>query len=89
MIQGTLLSLTTSGSRKIDVFMISGFVVYRCHGNIDFSKITIITNFSLNPVSGENARHFDEGKSLKSRLKIIGMAIKKLSRNSLKQKHRQ
>ena len=27
---------TTSGSRKIDVFMISGFVVYRLHGNIDF-----------------------------------------------------
>ena len=36
--------LTTSESRKIDVFMFSGFVAYRCHGNIDFSKITIITN---------------------------------------------
>ena len=36
--------LTTSESRKIDVLMISGFVAYRCHGNIDFSKITIITN---------------------------------------------
>ena len=34
--------------------MISGFVVYRCHGNINFSKIAIITNFSLDPVSGEN-----------------------------------
>ena len=36
------------------VFMISGFVVYRCHDNIDFSKIAIITNFSLTPVSVKN-----------------------------------
>ena len=28
------------------------FVVFRCHGNIDFCKITIIRNFSLNLVSG-------------------------------------
>ena len=37
----------TSGSHKIDVFIISGFVVYHCYGTIDFSKIAIITNFSL------------------------------------------
>ena len=34
--------------------MILGFVVYRYHGNIDFSKLSIITNFSLCPASGEN-----------------------------------
>ena len=50
-----------SGLRKTDVFIISGFVVYRCHGNIDFSKIAIIT----------------------SRFKILGIALKKLYRNTL------
>ena len=39
---------------KIEVFMISRFVVFRCHGNIDFCKITIISNFSLNPLSGKD-----------------------------------
>ena len=34
--------------------MIFEFVVYGCHGNIDFSKLQIITNFSLCPASGEN-----------------------------------
>ena len=65
--------------------MISGFVVYCCHGNIDFSKIAIIINFSLNPVSGENQFHVDSTKEsvLKSRLKILGMALKKLYRNTL------
>ena len=43
-----------SGSRKLDVFMISGFIIYRCHGNIDFPKIEILTTFSVNPISGEN-----------------------------------
>ena len=27
--------------------MIIGFVVYRCHGNIDFLKLSTTTNFSL------------------------------------------
>ena len=40
--------------RKIHVFMISGFVVYRCYDNVDFSKIAVITNFILNPVTSEN-----------------------------------
>ena len=46
--------LATSGSYKIDVFMISDFVIYRCHGNICFSKLTMIKNFNLNPVIGED-----------------------------------
>ena len=33
--------------------MISRFV-FCCNVNIDFSKIAIIRNFSLNPVSGKN-----------------------------------
>ena len=57
-----------------------------CHGNIDFSKITIITNFSLNPVSGENftKENLTKESLLKSRLKIVGMALKKLYRNTLR-----
>ena len=49
--------------------MISGFVVYRCHGNIDFSKIATLTNFRLNPVSGRKF-HVDLTKEslLKSHL---------------------
>ena len=34
--------------------MIARFVVFCCHGNIDFCKITIVINFSVKPVSGEN-----------------------------------
>ena len=75
-----------SGSRKIDIFMISGFVFYRCHGNIDFSKITIITNFSLNQVSGVKF-YVDSTKEslLNSPLKILGMALKQLYQNILKE----
>ena len=70
--------LIVPGSRKIEVFMISRFVAFRCHGNIDFCKIIIIIiNFSLNQVSGEN---FDE---LKSRLKILGMVLEKLYRHTI------
>ena len=53
------------------LFMISGFVVYRCQGNIDFTKVTIITNFSLNPVNGKILRRFDEGKSTKNPFKNL------------------
>ena len=45
--------LSDFGTRKI-VSMISRFVVFRCDDNIDFCKITIIRNFSLNPVSDKN-----------------------------------
>ena len=53
--------------------MISGFVVYHCHGNIDFSKIAIITNFSLNLV--HRVHHVDSTKEsvLKGCLKILSM----------------
>ena len=64
--------------------MIFGFVVYRCHGNIDFSKLLIITNFSLCPASGEKF-HVDpmEESLLKYRLKMFGVALKKLYRITL------
>ena len=64
---------------KIDVYVIIGFVVYCCHGNIDFSKITIITNFSLNPASGDNFTSIRQRKIwqswLKSCLKILPVGI--------------
>ena len=63
--------------------MISGFVVYRCHGNMDFSKIAIMTKFSLNPIGGKNFKK----SLLKSCLKILGMALKKLYRNRLEWLH--
>ena len=49
-----------------------------------FSKIAIITNFSLNPVSGEKF-HVDstKGSLLKSRLKFLDMVLKKMYRNTL------
>ena len=64
--------------------MTSRFVVFRCHGNIDFCKITIIRNINLKPVSAKISRRFDEGKSTKNCLKILGMALEKLYRITLK-----
>ena len=66
----------TSGSHKIDVFMISGFVAYRRHGNIDFSKIAIIRHFRLNQVVKISCR-FDEEKSTKKLFKNLSCGPQK------------
>ena len=62
--------------------MISVLVGYGCHGNIDFSKIAIITNFSLNLVSGENFKSIQE-KSIKKSFKNLRYGPQKLYRNTL------
>ena len=63
--------------------MISGFVVYRCHGNIDFSKLSITTNFSLCPVCGEILRRSDGGKSTKMSFENVRYGSQKTVSNHL------
>ena len=43
-----------SNSHKTPVLLILWFSVYRCHGNIDFPKTLIVSNFNLRPVPGVN-----------------------------------
>ena len=43
-----------SNSYKINVLLIFWFSVYRCRGNIDFSKNHITQNFNLSPVTAMN-----------------------------------
>ena len=66
--------------------MIPGCVVYRCHVNIDFfSKITIIINF--NPNGSKWCKFYVDSLKeslLKSRLKILDMALKKKVSKHLK-----
>ena len=54
-----------------------------------FFKIAIITNFSLNLVSGENcSRQFDEGKSTKKSFKNLRHGPQKTVSKDLKQRRR-
>ena len=43
-----------SASRAIYVLLILSFSVYRCHGNIDFTKNYTKTNFNPKPITGVN-----------------------------------
>ena len=63
--------------------MIFGFVVYRCHGNIDFLKLSTTTNFSLCPAS-EVSRRSDGGKSTKMSFKNVRYDSQKTVSNHLK-----
>ena len=60
---------------KINVLLILWFSVYRCRGNIDFSKNHITQKFNLSPVTGMN---FTSIRFLNSLLKKIGRARQEL-----------
>ena len=51
--------------------MISTFVVFRCHGNIDFCKIMILRNSSLNPEAVKISSRYVKGKSTKKSFKNL------------------
>ena len=51
--------------------MILGFVVYRCHGNIDFSKLSIIPILVYAQQVVKISRRSDGGKSTKMSFKNV------------------
>ena len=66
-----------SYSRRIQVKLISYFSVYRCHGNIDFPKKNIISNFNPIPISGVNFTSIRVRKSfLNGQMKMVGLVQK-------------
>ena len=65
--------------------MISRFVVFRCHGNIDFCKISIIKDISVyTQLVVKILRRFDEGKSTKKSFKNLSYGPQKTVSNHLK-----
>ena len=68
--------------------LISRFFVSRCQDNIDFPKISILTNFYPKPITGVHFTSIGIGQDYliaeQSRLKKWSMVPQKLYRNTLK-----